>query len=202
METHDMMDLAAVKETGKSAICRTEGGSSYEEPKPYWPVGGLFHLFDAVCPPVFLGRISGTERTAICLAAFRFCRPCFLPAVVVMPAGKCPMDPLAPLLYPVPCGPGRSGLLLRVCGQRLGHFGGRYIAPAAGCAVGWLTYGGKLPRRLGTAGLVILLAVYVRLKVMGGPFGDFEFMDLRAIVVLGMGIWLLLRKEGRIKRKE
>ena len=76
------------------------------------------------------------------------------------------------------------------------------IAPAAGCALGWLTYGGKLPRRLGTAGLVILLAVYVRLKVMGGPFGDFELMDLPAIVVLAMGIWLLLRKEGRIKRKE
>ena len=76
------------------------------------------------------------------------------------------------------------------------------IAPAAGCALGWLTYGGKLPRRLGTAGLVILLAVYVRLKVMGGPFGDFELMDLPAIVVLAMGILLLLRKEGRIKRKE
>ena len=76
------------------------------------------------------------------------------------------------------------------------------IAPAAGCALGWLTYGGKLPRRLGTAGLVILLAVYVRLKVMGGPLGDFELMDLPAIVVLAMGIWLLLRKEGRIKRKE
>lgn len=68
--------------------------------------------------------------------------------------------------------------------------------------MGWLTYGGKLPRRLGTAGLVILLAVYVRLKVMGGPFGDFELMDLPAIVVLAMGIWLLLRKDGRIKRKE
>ncbi len=76
------------------------------------------------------------------------------------------------------------------------------IAPAAGCALGWLAYGGKLPRRLGAAGLVILLAVYVRLKVMGGPFGDFELMDLPAIVVLAMGIWLLLRKEGRIKRKE
>ena len=133
-----MMDLAAVKETGKSVICRTEGGSSYEEPKPYWPVGGLFHLFDAVCPPVFLGRISGTERTAICLAAFRFCRPCFLLAVVVMPAGKCPMDPLAPPLYPVPCGPGRSGLLLRICGQRLGHFGGAVSS-----------YAGALPQRRG-----------------------------------------------------
>lgn len=141
METHDMMDLAAVKETGKSVICRTEGGSSYEEPKPYWPVGGLFHLFDAVCPPVFLGRISGTERTAICLAAFRFCRPCFLPAVVVMPAGKCPMDPLTPPLYPVPCSPGRSGLLLRVCGQRLGHFGGRYPPMLVHCPSGGVCFG-------------------------------------------------------------
>lgn len=39
--------------------------------------------------------------------------------------------------------------------------------PSGGVCFG-LTYGGKLPRRLGTAGLVILLAVYVRLKVMGG----------------------------------
>ena len=68
--------------------------------------------------------------------------------------------------------------------------------------MGWLAYGGKLPRRLGAAGLVILLAVYVRLKVMGGPLWVFELMDLPAIVVLAIGIWLLLRKEGRIKRKE
>ena len=76
------------------------------------------------------------------------------------------------------------------------------IAPAAGCDLGWLAYGGKLPRRLGAAGLIVLLAVYVRLKVMGGPFWDFELMDLPAMVVLAMGVWLLLRKESCIKRKE
>ena len=79
------------------------------------------------------------------------------------------------------------------------------IAPAAGCALGWLAYGGKLTRRLGAAGLVILLAVYVGLKVMGGPrpfFWHFELMDLPALVVLAMGVWLLLRKESCIKRKE
>ena len=68
--------------------------------------------------------------------------------------------------------------------------------------MGWLAYGGKLPRRLGAAGLIILLAVYVRLKVMGGPFWYFELMDLPALIVLAMGVWLLFRKESCIKRKE
>ncbi len=79
------------------------------------------------------------------------------------------------------------------------------IAPAAGCALGWLAYGGKLPRRLGAAGLAALLAVYVGLKIMGGPrpfFLRFELMDLPALAVLVTGVWLLLRKESRAKEGE
>lgn len=72
------------------------------------------------------------------------------------------------------------------------------IAPVAGCALGWLAHGGKLPRRLGTAGLATLLAVYAGLKIMGGPrpfFLQFELMDLPALAVLATGTWLLLRKK-------
>ena len=79
------------------------------------------------------------------------------------------------------------------------------IAPAAGCALGWLAYGGKLPRRLGAAGLAALLTVYAGLKIMGGPrpfFLRFELMDLPVLVVLAVGAWLLLRKERRGKNEE
>jgi len=79
------------------------------------------------------------------------------------------------------------------------------IAPAAGCALGWLAHGGRLPRRLGAAGLAALLAVYAGLKIMGGPrpfFLQLELMDLPALTVLAAGTWLLLRKESRIKKRE
>lgn len=143
----------------------------------------------------------------ICLAAFRFCRPCFLPAVVVMPAGKCPMDPLAPPLYPVPCGPGRSGLLLWVCGQRLGHFGGRYPPMLVHCPSGGVCFGladlrWETPAQAGYGRAGHSAGGLCETQSYGWPFGDFELMDLPAIVVLAMGIWLLLRKEGRIKREE
>lgn len=78
------------------------------------------------------------------------------------------------------------------------------IAPAAGCALGWLAYGGKLPRRLGAVGLAALLAVYAGLKIMGGPrpfFLRFELTDLPALAVLAAGAWLLFRKENRVKRE-
>lgn len=71
------------------------------------------------------------------------------------------------------------------------------IAPAAGCALGWLAYGRELSRRLGTAGLAALLVVYEGLKIMGGPrpfFLRFELMDLPALAVVVAGAWLLLRK--------
>lgn len=77
------------------------------------------------------------------------------------------------------------------------------IVPAAGCALGWLAHGGKRSRRLGTAGLAALLAVYAGLKYMGGPrpFSlRFELMDLPALAVLAAGAWLLLRKKGLGKR--
>ncbi len=76
------------------------------------------------------------------------------------------------------------------------------IAPAAGCALGWLAYGGKFPRRLGAAGLAALLVIYTGLKIMGGPrpfFLRFELIDLPVLIVLSAGAWLLLRKENRIK---
>lgn len=79
------------------------------------------------------------------------------------------------------------------------------IAPTAGCALGWLAYGGKLPRRLGAVGLATLLAVYAGFKIMGGPrpfFLRFELMDLPALVVLAIGLWLLLKKESREKKRE
>lgn len=71
------------------------------------------------------------------------------------------------------------------------------IAPAAGCALGWLAHGEKLSRKLATAGLVALLAIYLGLKIMGGPrpfFLRFELMDLPALAVLATGTWLLLWK--------
>lgn len=77
------------------------------------------------------------------------------------------------------------------------------IAPAAGCALGWMAWDGRLSRRLGAAGLVALLAVYAGIKVMGGPrpfFWRFELMDFPALLVLATGVWLLFRKEGRIKQ--
>ena len=79
------------------------------------------------------------------------------------------------------------------------------IAPAAGCALGWLACGGILPRRLGAAGLAALLAVYAGLKIMGGPrpfFLRFELMDLPALAVLAAGVWLLLRRESRAKKRK
>ena len=87
-----------------------------------------------------------------------------------------------------------GGILLCLC-----------IAPAAGCDLGWLAYGGKLPRRLGTAGLVALLAVYAGLKIMGGPrpfFLRLELIDLPVLAVLATGAWLLFRKENRVKKEE
>ena len=78
------------------------------------------------------------------------------------------------------------------------------VAPAAGCDLGWLAHGGRLPRRLGAAGLAALLAVYAGLKILGGPrpfFPRFELTDLPALAVLTAGAWLLLRKEGRVNKR-
>lgn len=76
------------------------------------------------------------------------------------------------------------------------------IAPAAGCVLGWMAHGGKLPRRLGAAGLAVLLAVYVGLRIMGGIVLRFELMDLLALAVLAAGVWLLFGKERRVRKRE
>ena len=76
------------------------------------------------------------------------------------------------------------------------------IAPAAGCALGWLAYGGKLSRRLGTAGLATLLVVYAGFKIIGGPrpfFLQFELIDLPVLAILAAWAWLLLRERGHEK---
>lgn len=74
------------------------------------------------------------------------------------------------------------------------------VAPAAGCALGWMAHGGKRARRLGAAGLAALLAAYAGIKYLGGPrpfFLRFELMDLPVLAVLAAGAWLLRReKEG------
>lgn len=68
------------------------------------------------------------------------------------------------------------------------------LAPAAGCCLGWMYAGHR--RWIATAGWGLLLAVYVRLKEMGGPLAifDFEPPDLAALIVLIAGLYLLFRK--------
>ena len=71
----------------------------------------------------FLGRTAAPERTSGCLMSFFLRCPRFLSPVVAVPAGICPLDPLALPLRPVPCGPDWGSLLIGARGRRLGRFG-------------------------------------------------------------------------------
>lgn len=74
----------------------------------------------------FSGRIAAPERTSGCLMSFFLrCSRLLSPAVAV-PAGICPLDPLAPPLRPVPCGPDWGSLLIGARRQWLGCIGRRY----------------------------------------------------------------------------
>ncbi len=76
-----------------------------------------------------------------------------------------------------------GGLLLCLC-----------IAPAAGCALGWMTVPALRPRVLGAIGTGLMLAVYLGLKVLGGvPVWHLEPLDLAALTILGAGLVLLWR---------
>lgn len=66
------------------------------------------------------------------------------------------------------------------------------VAPAAGCCLGWM-YAGRR-RWVAAIGWLLLLAIYVWLKAMGGPWYP-EPIDLAALIVLIAGIYLLLRKK-------
>lgn len=207
METHDMMDLAAVKETGKSEFVEQKEAPLMKNQNH---IGLLVGCFTSLMLYVLLFFWDASLELSELRSVLRLSVSAV--PVFFLQLWLCRLEnvrwtrwlPLCTLFLVALVG---AAYFFGFVGSGWDTLGGGIllcwcIAPAAGCALGWLTYGGKLPRRLGTAGLVILLAVYVRLKVMGGPLGDFELMDLPAIVVLAMGIWLLLRKEGRIKRKE
>lgn len=71
------------------------------------------------------------------------------------------------------------------------------LAPAAGCCLGWMYAGHKLGRWAAAAGWALLLAVYVWLKAMGGPLWHPEPIDLAALIVLVVGLWLLFHKTGQ-----
>ena len=64
------------------------------------------------------------------------------------------------------------------------------IAPAAGLALGWMAGG----RKLAAIGVFLMLAVYVVLKVHGGPLWHLEPVDLAALAVLAAGLYFLFRK--------
>lgn len=207
METHDMMDLAEVKETGKSEFVEQKEAPLMKNQNH---IGLLVGCFTSLMLYVLLFFWDASLELSELRSVLRLSVSAV--PVFFLQLWLCRLEnvrwtrwlPLCTLFLVALVG---AAYFFGFVGSGWDTLGGGIllcwcIAPAAGCALGWLTYGGKLPRRLGTAGLVILLAVYVRLKVMGGPLGDFELMDLPAIVVLAMGIWLLLRKEGRIKRKE
>lgn len=68
------------------------------------------------------------------------------------------------------------------------------IAPAAGCCLGWMTTDHKIGRWVAAAGWVLLLAVYIGLKGLGGSWRRFETTDLPALIVLIAGLYLLFRK--------
>ena len=68
------------------------------------------------------------------------------------------------------------------------------IAPAAGCCLGWMTTAHKIGRWAATVGWILLLAIYVWLKAMGGPLWHPEPIDLAALIVLAAGLYLLFRK--------
>ena len=66
------------------------------------------------------------------------------------------------------------------------------LAPAAGCCLGWMATAHKIGRWVAAAGWALLLAIYVWLKAMGGPWYP-EPMDLAALIVLIVGLYLLFR---------
>lgn len=68
------------------------------------------------------------------------------------------------------------------------------LAPAAGCCLGWMTTDHKIGRWVAAAGWVLLLAVYIGLKGLGGSWRRFETTDLPALIVLIAGLFLLFRK--------
>ena len=70
------------------------------------------------------------------------------------------------------------------------------IAPAAGCCLGWMATAHKIGRWAAAAGWALLLAVYVWLKAMGGPWYP-EPMDLAALIVLIAGLYLLFRRTDK-----
>ena len=72
------------------------------------------------------------------------------------------------------------------------------IAPAAGCCLGWM-YAGHT-RWVAAAGWALLLAVYVYLKLLGGPHPfvwHLESIDIPALIVLIAGLYLLFHKTDR-----
>ena len=70
------------------------------------------------------------------------------------------------------------------------------IAPAAGCCLGWMATAHKIGRCAAAAGWGLLLAIYVWLKGMGGPWYP-EPTDLAALIVLIAGLYFLFRRTDR-----
>lgn len=156
----------------------------------------------------FLGRTAAPERTSGCLMSFFLRCPRFLSPVVAVPAGICPLDPLALPLRPVPCGPDWGSLLIGTCGRRLGHFGRCSHSMLVHCPGSRVRLGVAGPWREalpkaghGGAGRPAGGLCGTEIRGRPRPFSlRFELMDLSALAILAAGAWLLLRKKGLGKR--
>ena len=146
-------------------------GLSYRDP---WPVLMLsFHAIPAFCLQALLCRTakwSWVKFIPLGLLSFT----AFVGAMYLFGVWGSGWDALG------------GGLLLIWC-----------VAPAAGCCLGWMATAHKIGRWTAAVGWALLLAVYVWLKAMGGPWYP-EPMDLAALIVLIAGACLLYR--GKTKK--